>query len=115
MSWYNEGSQNSSGSDEGANTARRQLRARRDALRRHADEYNKRLSELKLTFEQLLHKHHLKYQEDTKSEYTQIKSHVPNSCAVCMENFKPGSKVIGLDCNPFKHVFHWKCLLSWLK
>ena len=52
MSWYSESGQNSSGSgsDEGANTYRRQLRERRNQLREHSEEYNKRLSELKLFF-----------------------------------------------------------------
>ena len=84
-------------------------------LREQSEEYNKRLSELKLTYEQLLYKHQLKFDQDKNSEYSQIKISIPNNCAVCMENFKLGSKVVGLDCNPFKHVFHWKCLLSWLK
>jgi hypothetical protein len=40
---------------------------------------------------------------------------VPKQCSVCFESFMNNSEVIGLDCNKLSHVFHWNCMLIWLK
>ena len=77
------------------------------------ESYSNRLSDLKLTFSQLLQKHHDQYKRNR--EYDSIQEQIPKKCAVCYENFQNSSHVIGLDCNKFRHVFHWDCLLNWLK
>ena len=80
-----------------------------------SDEYSERISVLKLRYEAVLYKHHLKYSTSSRRNYQNITINVPKSCSVCFESFKPESDVIGLDCNPLAHVFHWNCMLSWLK
>ena len=34
---------------------------------------------------------------------------LPEDCAVCLEEFKPGEWVCTLSCHP-THTFHWKCV-----
>lgn len=79
------------------------------------NKYNKRLSDLKMIYQELLHKHHIKFMVGKQRNYQQVAIEVPKTCSVCFESFEASSEVIGLDCNPFRHVFHWKCMISWLK
>ena len=36
----------------------------------------------------------------------------PETCAICIENFISGEKIIGLECN---HIFHSNCILEWFE
>jgi len=82
------------------------------------ESYTTRLSTLQLAYEQLAHKHHKMLQKSKSTngaDYQQVSLQLPKACSICFENFRTKSLVIGLDCNKFKHIFHWACLLSWLK
>jgi hypothetical protein len=84
------------------------------------DSYDERLSVLKMTYEEVLQKHHMAFKSTVASagrsaRYQTILIDVPKTCAVCFEQFGIDSEVIGLDCNKLGHVFHWNCLLNWLK
>jgi len=45
----------------------------------------------------------------------QVPSYITSKCSICFDFFAPTHQVINLDCHAFKHIFHWHCLLDWLK